>query len=56
VPQLPAVLPRLDKLQFFHANMLQLSFVGRRKTPSRKLSGVQKREGGDAEEEVAEDT
>jgi hypothetical protein len=36
--------------------MLQLSVGGRRKTPSRKLSGLQTREGGDSEEEVAEDT
>jgi hypothetical protein len=36
--------------------VLQLSASGRRKTPSRKLSGLQTREGGDAEEEGAEDT
>jgi hypothetical protein len=40
----------------FHSNMLQLSVGGRRKTPFPKLSGLQTCEGGDAEEEVAEDT
>jgi hypothetical protein len=39
----------------FHPNVLQLPVGGRRKTPSRKLSGLQTRGGGDAEEEVAED-
>jgi hypothetical protein len=33
----------------FHPNMLQQSVFGRRRPPSRKLSGLQTREGGDAE-------
>jgi hypothetical protein len=39
------------------SKVLQMSVGGRRKTPSRKLSGLQTREERDAEEEeVAEDT
>jgi hypothetical protein len=38
----------------FHRNMLQLSVGGRRKPPFRKLLGLQTREGGNAEKEVAE--
>jgi hypothetical protein len=34
--------------------MLQLQFRGRRKTPSRKLLGLQTSEGGDAEKEDAD--
>jgi hypothetical protein len=36
--------------------MLQLSVGGRRKPPSRKLSGLQTRDRGDAEKEVAKDS
>jgi hypothetical protein len=36
--------------------MLQLPAGGKRNPPSRKLSGLQTCEGGDAEKEVAEDT
>jgi hypothetical protein len=39
-----------------HSNLLQLSVGVRRETPSRKLSGLQTREGGDVEKEVEEDT
>jgi hypothetical protein len=35
--------------------MLQLPVGGRGKKQSRKLTGLQTREGGDAEKEVAED-
>jgi hypothetical protein len=45
-----------ERKYVFHANMLQLSVGGRRKTPSLKLSELQTRGGGDAEEEVAEVT
>jgi hypothetical protein len=44
-----------EREYIFHPNMLQLSVGGRRKPPSRQLSGLQTREGGDAEKEVAED-
>jgi hypothetical protein len=45
-----------EREYIIHPNVLHLSVGGRRKTPSSKLSGLQTREGGDAEEEVAEDT
>jgi hypothetical protein len=45
----------LERECIFQPNMLELSNGGRRKTQSRKLSTMQTREGGDAEEEVAED-
>jgi hypothetical protein len=48
-------MPR-EREYIFHPNMLQLPVGGRRKTPSRQLSELQTREGGDAEKEVAEDT
>jgi hypothetical protein len=43
-----------ERKYVFYVNMLQLSVGGRRKPPSRKLSGLQPIEGRDAEEEVAE--
>jgi hypothetical protein len=45
-----------EREYIFHPNVLQLSIGGRRETQFRKLSGLQTREGGDADEEVAEDT
>jgi hypothetical protein len=45
-----------ERKYIFHLNILQLSVGRRRKHTSRKLSGLQTREGGDAKEEVAEDT
>jgi hypothetical protein len=44
-----------ERENIFHDNMLQLLVGGRRKTPSRQLSGLQTREGGDAEKAVPED-
>jgi hypothetical protein len=44
-----------EREYIFHPNMLKLPVGGRRKIPSLKLSGLQTREGGDAEKEVAED-
>jgi hypothetical protein len=38
----------------FHTSMLQLPVGGRRESPSRQLSELQIREGGDVEEEVTE--
>jgi hypothetical protein len=45
-----------EREHIFHPNILQLPVGGRRKTPFRQLSGLQTREGGDAEKEVVEDT
>jgi hypothetical protein len=45
-----------ERKYVFHPNMLQLSVGGSRKTLFRKLSGMQTRKGGDAQEEVEEDT
>jgi hypothetical protein len=45
-----------DREYIIHTSVLQLPDGGRRKPPSRKLSGLQTRRGGDAEEEVEVDS
>jgi hypothetical protein len=47
---------RRERKYIFHPNILQLPVGEKRKNPSRKLSGLQTREGGEAEKEVAENT
>jgi hypothetical protein len=43
-----------EREYIFHPTMLKLPVGGRRKIPSLQLSGLQTREGGDAEKEVRE--
>jgi hypothetical protein len=45
-----------EREYIFHTNMLQVSVGGRRKPPFLKLTGLQTRESGDTEREVAEDS